>query len=359
LCWIDFFWGTTATVEMEKDLAVKQQLLDVVIVRHDDTTVPLRPPDGFEDLGKHNLVSFKSMTDTLDEETLEELIGHGVNYRKQVSPSLKNLLPRSDFVLFAVSARYPQGLAAQVTMEQVRDGVYAVRYFSRNIRVVVLNELPRQQHNAMLHMFAASEPLREYAAGHYRPRSPEINTLLCYFIRKYHQEGLPVPPTLEELHRQALEQLLSEVPPEELLKRLSARFPIHFQEGASGSVLQPGHAWIAPGDYHMIVVRDGTQVRLLVHQDPPENSCRPAVDVLFRSVANAYGSGVLAVVLTGMGQDGLRGCEAIRAAGGQILAQDEATSVVWGMPGYVARANLADRVLPLSVLGDEIRKRVR
>jgi two-component system chemotaxis response regulator CheB len=144
-----------------------------------------------------------------------------------------------------------------------------------------------------------------------------------------------------------------------LAERLSARFPIRFQEGASGSVLRPGHAWIAPGDHHMIVVRDGTQVRLLVHQDPPENSCRPAVDVLFRSVASAFGAGTLAVVLTGMGQDGLRGCEAVREAGGQVLVQDEATSVVWGMPGYVARANLADRVLPLSVIGDEILKRVR
>ena len=124
-------------------------------------------------------------------------------------------------------------------------------------------------------------------------------------------------------------------------------------------MLQPGQAWIAPGDYHMIVVRDGRQVRLLLHQDPPENSCRPAVDVLLRSVAKAYGPNSLTVILTGMGQDGLRGCEAIREAGGQILAQDEATSVVWGMPGYVARAGLADRILPLSLIADEILRRVR
>jgi two-component system chemotaxis response regulator CheB len=109
----------------------------------------------------------------------------------------------------------------------------------------------------------------------------------------------------------------------------------------------------------MIVVRDGLQVRTQVHRDPPENSCRPAADVLFRSVARAYGRNTLAVVLTGMGQDGLRGCEAIHEAGGQILAQDEATSVVWGMPGYVAQAGLADRVLPISLIGDEILRRVR
>jgi two-component system chemotaxis response regulator CheB len=144
-----------------------------------------------------------------------------------------------------------------------------------------------------------------------------------------------------------------------LAERLSAEFPIPVQEGSSGCVLQPGHAWIAPGDHHMIVVRDGLQVRMLVHQDPPENSCRPAVDVLLRSVAQSFGANSLTVILTGMGQDGLRGCQAVREAGGQILAQDEATSVVWGMPGYVAGAGLADQVLPLSLIADEILRRVQ
>src|SRR5262249_43141092 len=144
-----------------------------------------------------------------------------------------------------------------------------------------------------------------------------------------------------------------------LAERLSANFPICVQEGNSGSVLEPGKAWIAPGDHHMVVVRDGVRVRTLLHQNPPENSCRPAVDVLLRSVAQTYGPNSLAVILTGMGQDGLRGCEAVREAGGQILAQDEMTSVVWGMPGYVARAGLADRVLPLSLIADEIKRRVQ
>ncbi len=144
-----------------------------------------------------------------------------------------------------------------------------------------------------------------------------------------------------------------------LAERLSAEVPIRVQEGSAGSVLQPGHAWIAPGNHHMIVVRDGPQFRLLLHQDPPENSCRPSVDVLFRSVAKAFGADSLSVILTGMGQDGMRGCEAVHEAGGQILAQDEATSVVWGMPGYVARAGLADRVLPLSLISDEVLRRVR
>lgn len=96
----------------------------------------------------------------------------------------------------------------------------------------------------------------------------------------------------------------------------------------------------------------------MANDGPPENSCRPAVDVLFRSVAQLYGDSALAVVLTGMGQDGLRGAEVIRLSGGQVLAQDEATSVVWGMPGFVARAGLADAVLPLGSLAAEITRRV-
>lgn len=143
-----------------------------------------------------------------------------------------------------------------------------------------------------------------------------------------------------------------------LAERLSAQTSIRVHEGAAGSVLQPGHAWVAPGDHHMILARDGLSVRVRLNQDPPENSCRPAVDVLLRSVAKAYGPNSLTVVLTGMGQDGLRGCEHIREAGGQIIAQDEASSVVWGMPGAVVKAGLADRVLPLSLIADEIVRRV-
>ena len=144
-----------------------------------------------------------------------------------------------------------------------------------------------------------------------------------------------------------------------LAERLTAQGAIPVHEGRTGEALQPGQAWIAPGDFHMTVARDGLKARLELNQGPPENSCRPAADVLLRSAAGAFGGAVLAVVLTGMGQDGLRGCERIREAGGQILVQDEPSSVVWGMPGHVARAGLADRVLPLSLIADEITRRVR
>ena len=144
-----------------------------------------------------------------------------------------------------------------------------------------------------------------------------------------------------------------------LAERLSMKANIPIHEGQPGDVLTPGQAWIAPGDYHMVVERQGTHIVLALNQDPPENSCRPAVDVMFRSVAKVYREGALAAVLTGMGQDGMRGAEVIREAGGFVIAQDEATSVVWGMPGAVVQAGLAHTVLPLSQIATEIMRKVR
>jgi len=140
-------------------------------------------------------------------------------------------------------------------------------------------------------------------------------------------------------------------------ERLSARAGVPVEEAVPGGALRPGHGWIAPGDFHLVVKRNGLP-RVEITKDPPENSVRPAADVLFRSVAEAYGPASLAVVLTGMGRDGLRGAEAIKEAGGQVVVQDEPTSVVWGMPGHIAKAGLADAVLPLPRIAAEILRRV-
>jgi two-component system chemotaxis response regulator CheB len=115
---------------------------------------------------------------------------------------------------------------------------------------------------------------------------------------------------------------------------------------------------VAPAERHLVVKRFEQGYNLVTHVGPPENSCRPAVDVLFRSVAEACGARALGVVLTGMGQDGLVGARLMRSAGADILVQDEASSVIWGMPGAIAKAGLAARVLPLADLASEIVLRV-
>lgn len=143
-----------------------------------------------------------------------------------------------------------------------------------------------------------------------------------------------------------------------LAERLDKESALTVREAVDGEAVQPGQVLIAPGDFHLTVERRALSPRICLTQSPPENSCRPAVDVLFRSVARVYGAGTLAVVMTGMGNDGLRGSQAIHEAGGSIVAQDEATSVVWGMPGYIAQAGLASRILPVEEIGGEIVRRV-
>jgi two-component system chemotaxis response regulator CheB len=135
-----------------------------------------------------------------------------------------------------------------------------------------------------------------------------------------------------------------------LADRLDQLSPLKVREAQTGAALRPGEAWLAQGDWHMTVAREGGRLVLRENQGPQVNSCRPAVDVLFNSAVQACGGAVLAIVLTGMGQDGMKGARAIREAGGLVLAQDEESSVVWGMPGAVATAGLADAVLPLDGL---------
>ena len=139
-----------------------------------------------------------------------------------------------------------------------------------------------------------------------------------------------------------------------LAERLHSTCRLPVAEGAHGDLVEPGRILIAPGDFHMKIVADGAQVRIALDQTMRMNSCRPAVDALFASTGEVYGGSALAVILTGMGQDGLRGAEILKAQGASILAQDEATSVVWGMPGAVVNAGLADRVLPLDQVIPEI-----
>ena len=144
-----------------------------------------------------------------------------------------------------------------------------------------------------------------------------------------------------------------------LAERLGNSSAVKVDEAIAGTICKPGQVWIAPGGFHLTVSKAGAEYHLDLNQNPPENSCRPAADVLFRSAATVNGPNTLAVVLTGMGEDGLIGCRLIHQAGGQVIVQDKATSVVWGMPGAVAKANLADRQLSLKEIAGEIVNRVK
>lgn len=137
-------------------------------------------------------------------------------------------------------------------------------------------------------------------------------------------------------------------------QRLDSKSRLRVVEAKNGELLEPGKVLIAPGDYHMRLVKKGTGAAVALDQGPQENYCRPAVDPMFRSVPECYAGNALAVIMTGMGADGHRGAEHIIHAGGSLIVQDEATSVVWGMPGAAVHAGLPCEVLPLGKLAEAI-----
>jgi two-component system chemotaxis response regulator CheB len=154
--------------------------------------------------------------------------------------------------------------------------------------------------------------------------------------------------------------LVQHMPPvftRQFAQRLDRLCALRVVEAADGSPLTPGTVHLAPGDHHLVVRPSGRQGHQTgLTQGPPENFCRPAVDPLFRSAVAAYDGAVLGVVLTGMGADGRNGAGEIRAAGGTVLVQDQATSVVWGMPGAISQAGYADEILPLGKVADAIQR---
>jgi two-component system chemotaxis response regulator CheB len=141
-------------------------------------------------------------------------------------------------------------------------------------------------------------------------------------------------------------------------ERLNRLASVSVVEAQDGMPVTASRVYVAPGDHHLQVVQRGTSLVTKLSDGPPENSCRPAVDVLFRSAASIYGGTALATILTGMGQDGKRGAEELHAAGAEIVAQDEASSVVWGMPGAVVTAHLAHTVLPLGDIAQHLVSRI-
>ncbi len=151
--------------------------------------------------------------------------------------------------------------------------------------------------------------------------------------------------------------LVQHMPPvftAQLAQRLNQKSKLKVVEAQDHMPVKGGTVYIAPGDYHMEVKRRDRSFVITLNQNPPENSCRPAVDVLFRSLAKAYGGKVLVAIMTGMGQDGLEGAKVLKQKGAIVLAQDKETSVVWGMPKFVAESGIADKVVPLGNITNAI-----
>src|SRR5438874_246651 len=221
----DFFSGSPFVVEVEADLSVQQQLLDVVIVRRGRGRFAGRLPDGLEGLLAHNLVTFKSHREALDGWAMKELVGHYVAYRKLVSRSPSELLAEDQFGLYAVTARYPHNLSGQVPWQRLQAGVYDCQWGTDAIRVIVAGELPREPHNAPLHLFSASPELVEFGSSAYRRRSQVTSLLLGQLFEKIQKEGFAMPYTMEDFKRDYFKEHFRQLTPEEqeeLLQSLPA-----------------------------------------------------------------------------------------------------------------------------------------
>lgn len=144
-----------------------------------------------------------------------------------------------------------------------------------------------------------------------------------------------------------------------LVNRLAMQVKLKVVEASDEDVIAANCVYIAPSDFHLTVKREGIQIKTSLTREPPENSCRPSVDVLFSSVARVYGRGALAIVLTGMGQDGMKGAIRINQAGGTVVVQDKPSSVVWSMPGSIVSAGVADGIFPINEMAVEILRRIK
>jgi len=221
----DYFTGTAYRVELEKDLSIKKQLLDVVIIakrRGKTETTPAELPDGLENLAAHNLVSFKSLHEPFDDWAADELIGHYVNYRKQIGLSLKKLLPKEHFRLYAVSTRYPRKLAGYVTLDPIKphtSGVYDFRWGARDIRLIVTSRIAKKERNAAWLLFSAIQENIGYGVARYNGNLDEMSSTINQLLIKYKVERIiDMPYTVEDYRRELKRNVLNSLTVDDVLE---------------------------------------------------------------------------------------------------------------------------------------------
>lgn len=187
-------------IETEIDLSIKQQFLDIIILKKSDDAYHGQLPDGFDNLAKRNLISYKSLRETLNGWTLDELVGHYVNYRKQLSPK-KSLLPQTEFRLYAICTRFPEKLADKYTLTLHQTGVYEIEWGSQPMRIIVLSRIPPSEPNAVWNLFSNVQQNVAYGAGQYRDKPQTISTVINRLFHFYQLEELHMPYTMEDLER--------------------------------------------------------------------------------------------------------------------------------------------------------------
>ncbi len=220
----DYFSETSYSVELEKDLSLKKQLLDVVVIEKKEGNPPTELADGLENMAPHNLVSYKSLHEPFDEWAADELVGHYVNYRKQISPAFNLLLPEQDFGLYAVCTRFPRKLDRKRSLHEIKNGVYAVRWGSRNIRIIVTGHISNAKRNALWLLFSAVAEKITYGVSQYQGKLSEMSSTINQLLTNYLDERIiAMPYTLEDYREELKRNVLSSMTTEELIEKLTVQ----------------------------------------------------------------------------------------------------------------------------------------
>lgn len=211
----DFFMDSSFSVELEVDLSMRQQLLDVVIIEKGDGPTPSELPAGLDNLAAHNLMTYKSHRQSLDEWALDELLGHFVNYRKQVGPSSQSLPAKSEFGLYAVSTRVPAKLMRSYHFEPVVRGVYETQWGSMGIRVIVLSEVSDDPGNALWQIFSAIPEKVRFGASWYQWHRNNLSAVLNDLFTTYKMDGIAMPYTVEDYLKESREMFFELMSPDD------------------------------------------------------------------------------------------------------------------------------------------------
>lgn len=331
------------------DSAVLRRLITSVLAKEDDIEVVGQAVDGLDALDK--VAELRPDVVTLDVE-MPRLDGIGAVAR------IAELAPRTPVIMFSTLTEKGAEATLQALSRGASDYVAkptGAQSFAEAMSTVRDDLVPR------IRALAGARRVVAAPAATPRPRSETGRRSRAEVLVVACSTGGP----------DALSRVLAQVPADlglpvlvaqhmppvfttQFADRLDRVCPLPVREAVDGEALRPGHVLVAPGDQHLRLTSSAGVVRAALDQGPKENFCRPAADPLLRSAAGVYAGGVIALVLTGMGSDGLLGCREVVDRGGRVLVQDQATSVVWGMPGAVAGAGLAHEVLPL----DDIAPRV-
>jgi hypothetical protein len=220
---IDWFTDSNYQVELERELSLKKQYLDVVIIRKTHGNPLTQIPAGLDNLTEHNLLTYKSLQEPLDDWAIEELIGHYTNYRKLVSSSGNELLPTNRFQLYAISTRYPQQLLSKpIHFQELQPGVLELTWGTRLIRLIVLSRVALESQNALWLLFSGQEHGFVYGDQHYHWHDPGERAVLNQLYELYQREGVVMPYTMKDFEKDFTQEHLHLLRPEERLKGLPA-----------------------------------------------------------------------------------------------------------------------------------------